>query len=260
MKRIYILINLFVFACCSIHAEDIDKLKSIKARSEALYVKPETLDRLMIELRGFETSGQAQIDAVLLDTYISISSGYAANNHFKQAYEVYRKFLKHKEKFLTKNLNDQINQATASISGRKANDDKVRDDLSGNLKNLTESNEDLESSVLSFKRNFSFALIAISSVFAIMLVGSGIKMINLRSRRRQSRDRMKSIHRLAVVGGFDEGIKQSLTGSILEMQKMSGEIQQLLKTQEQNFTPVKNANVSLTVIQKIFSDLKKNFD
>ena len=255
MKKIILIIVIFVSTFAPVYPQNPDELQSINNNSKVQFVKPEMLDQLMIALRKYETEPVRRQDTLLLDTYRNISSAYMANNHFKQAYEVYIKYINIKEDMLSADKTVSINEAINSVSSLQQKDEKNEIELQTKLNQLKEENELLAMKQLSFKRNFSLALIILTSIFAIMLVSSGIRMISLRSKLQQNRDRMKNIHRLAVTGNFSSGLRTSMKTVLKTSEGQTSELHQIFKKQEQSFSPVKQANQIISGIEKTFKEI-----
>ena len=236
--------------------QSIEDLQRINSKSKTLFVKPEILDQLLIDLRTFENSPQRELDTLLLETYHSIASVYMANNHFKKAYEVFTKYLNRKEAMLLADKKASVDRIINSVSGRQQVDINIESDLQKKVAQLKIDNELLESRRKSFKRNFSFALIFLTGIFAIMLVSGGVRLMTLGSTLQQNREKMKNIHRKAVVGGFTEGLESSIKTNLSKIEEETKELQQSLKKQEQSFSPAKQANQLLAGIEKVIKELK----
>ena len=235
--------------------QSYDELQTINDKSKSQFVKPESLDQLMIVLRKYEASQVRSQDTLLLDTYKNISSAYMANNHFKQAYEVFQKYIIRKENMLSADKSDFLNQNISSVTSRKQKDDNEEMELQSRLKQLKEDNAHLDVRQNFFKRNFSLALIILTAIFALVLVNTGIRMMNLRSNLQQNRDRMKSIHRLAVTGKFSSGLISGLNSVLKSSEEQTRELGDDLKKQEQILTPVKQANQIFSGIEKSFKEV-----
>jgi hypothetical protein len=250
------LIVLFFISGIHLQAQNLGELQSMNAKAKFQFVQPEVLDRLMAGMRLYESHPVAGQDSLMLDTYNAVISGYMANNHFKQAYESFNRYLHYKESMLSKQKAEAISKTINSVSARQSTDDKQQSELQNQLSSLMKENVDLDSKRVSFKRNFSFALIVLSAIFAIMLVSGGIKLMNLRTEVTRSHDRMKEIHRSAVTGKLSNGIQESFNSSVASIEMQAKELKEILKSQEQ-FAPAKQASGMLTAIVKSLSEFKK---
>jgi len=251
MKKIFTIIILCVIFH-SAFSQSMEELESINRKSKVLFVRPEILDKLLIDLRKFESPVVHNQDSLILDTYDAIASGYMANNHFKRAYEVYDKYLMRKEEMLLDDKNTAILAANTSFEGKQQINERNVNELQDKLNTLTNDNEALISSRQSFKSLFSFILIFLTAIFAVMLVTAGIQMMNIRSSLQKNRARIKSIHRIALIGKYSEGIKNSLKVSLLKIGDQVKELQQILKKQEQG--TLKQTNQILSGADKIYQE------
>ena len=124
MKKLVLTFFIIATPLIAVFAQSQEELQTMNNKSKFQFVRPETLDQLMIALRKFETEIERSQDTLLLDTYKNISSAYMANNHFKQAYEVYNKYLNRKEAMLSAYKSDVISKAIQSVSDRLQKNEK----------------------------------------------------------------------------------------------------------------------------------------
>jgi len=230
----------------------LEELQSLNTMAKFQYVKPETLDKIMAGLRLYESNPVQGQDSLILDTYNAGINGYMVNNHFKQAYETFNRYLEYKEKMLSKQKADAISKAFESVKQRQSSDDQSQGQLQSDLTTLNSDNDRLETKRQSFKRNFSFALILLSAVFAVVLVMGGIKLMNLRSELMTAQKRMKDIHKTAVVGTLSKGIAKSLSDNLEDILKKENVLMQQLKKQE-SFPATKK---SLSILKEIDQHIK----
>ncbi len=259
MKKIILISLISTFQFVFLSAQTPGELLIINTKSKNQFVKPEMLDLLMIALKKHDTAQLRTEDSLLLDTYKNISSAYMANNHFKQAYNVYSMYIRRKEQMLSADKANSIREAINSVSLRQGENDKEEKNLTAELNQLSEDNESLSVKQVSFKSNFSLALIILTAIFAIMLVSAGIKKMSLRAKLQQNRDRMKSIHRSAVIGNFSSGLRTTIQTVLITSKEQTSELHEILKKQEQNFPPVKQANQIITGIEKNFEEVPDTF-
>ncbi len=258
MKAKYLFIFLLITKLNSF-AQNLDELQSINVKAKFQFVTPETLDRIMAGMRLYESNPVTGQDSLMLDTYNSVINGYMVNNHFKQAYETFNRYLTYKEKMLSDQKSKALADANQSVDGRQSKDDKEQVALQDKMTRLIAENVRLDSKRISFKRNFSFALIVLSALFAIMLVSGGIKLLNLRSELTRSHERMKEIHRNALSGRLSGGITGNFSTAVSTIESDSKELQQILKQQDQNFPASKQAGSILSGIEKTLKDIRKKF-
>ncbi len=244
----------FGFVYCIAFSQSNDELMSINRKAKVIFVKPETLDKLLIDLRKFEDPINHSQDSLILDTYDAIATGYMANNHFKRAYEIYNKLLTRKEEMLSEDRIVSIKAANNTYESRQQVDEKRVMELQDSLNTITSDNESLLSGRESFKRNFSFLLIFLTAIFAVMLVTAGIQMMNIRSALQKNRERIKSIHRVSLIGKYGNGLMVSLTSSLMRISELIKDLQQQLKKHDQGIASVKQANQSLTAADKYLKE------
>lgn len=236
----FILLGLMVFSF-ETKSQTAEELQQINTGAKVIYVKAESLDQLMIRLRPFENNLPAGQESLMMDTYRTIANGYAVNNHFKQAYEVYKRYLSFKENYYLKIKSDAIQSAQASIHTRKDADEKLVMDLQNQVSQLQIENDQLISKRSNFKKYFSAGLIALSALFASLLVGSGIKLNSIRVKLKQSRERMKEIHRIAALGAAPNVFSNTLS----HLNQISTDAQEISSAVKE-LQPAGNAIAGLT--------------
>lgn len=228
MKKISLYI-LFVFFCSSVFGQDVATLQSLNARAKTIYIKAEALDQIMIALRPFEGKHGAGIDTLLMETYKIISQGYADNNHFKQGYQVYDKYINYRIESLQLYKTATINAAAASIDSRKQKDDAAQVDLQNTISQLQIDIDQLGSKRSGFKKYFSFGVILLSLVFAGLLVNYGVKFSNLKNQIKENKDSMLASHRLATVGSFASGYQSETGKSFVNIENTIAQIKSEIK-------------------------------
>jgi hypothetical protein len=225
MKKVSLL-SIILLIAATVSAQSIEELKTILDKSKDRYIKPETLDQLMISLRVYREHPLPDQDSLMLETYQSISSAYSANLRFKQGLNAYNLYLAYKEEMLSKDKEKALNTTMNSIGERTRNDENELKALQYQLSELKKDNTALTRRVVLFKTYFSFILIALSVIFAVILVSYRIRSGSLRSRLNQNRASMKNIHHLALTGRYEEGVRTALQNSI---QNVHAEIEALKK-------------------------------
>ena len=229
-------------------AQEMDDLQTIYAKANEMYVTPESLDRLVHKLSQYEISNDQRQDSLLLDTYRSIAAGYLANNHFKRGYEVYMEYLSKKEKYLSLEKSIAIAKELSDAKDRQKNSDLTQSNLQDEVNTLENNYTALDSKRLLFKRGFSFIIIFLTALFAIMLVSAGIRMLTLRSQLKQSKDKIRKIHSLAVVGALEKGILPAFETNLPEISNLVLPLEKRLQTHEKDFKPAQEALNSLKVV------------
>ena len=130
----------------------------------------------MIRLRSLEPGKDGvQPDSLFL-AYRLVADGYAINNHFRQAYDCYNRYLGIKETMLGQARRDSIRARQEAIRGRvKQEEGQVIE--SNNLVQNLQIEIDQQTSRHAFMRQFfSIALVALTALIALMLVRSGIRL------------------------------------------------------------------------------------
>ncbi len=233
--------------------QSLDELQKINVAAKAQYIQPETLDQLMIRLRPFVEQPVTGQDSLLMETFTIIANNYTSNNHFKQAYTVYNQYLDYKQNYLIKEKNKAIITANTSVGTRRDKEEVELVDLQNKVHQLEIDIEELGAKRSGFKRYFSIALITLSAIFAAMLVSSGVKLNNMRSRLKQNRERMKEIHRVASIGsiakGITSGLKTSMNSLTEAITSLIGQLQKI----EANVPEAKQVINGLTEAQKSLS-------
>ncbi|MBL0257741.1 MAG: hypothetical protein IPQ03_09520 [Bacteroidetes bacterium] len=225
-------------------------LQQINAGAKVIYVKPESLDQLLIRLRPLESNLPSGQESLMMDTYRTIANQYALNNHYKQAYEVYVRYIRFKENFYRKEKASALNAAQSTITKRKDADETAVMDLQNQVSQLQIENDQLISKRSNFKKYFSAGLIALTALFASLLVGSGIKLNTIRVKLKQSRERMKEIHRISTIGACS---KEIYPGTQNLLNQLDQEVQEISMA-------VKDLQPSGTVVSGIAKKIKEVLD
>jgi hypothetical protein len=252
-------IFVIVFYFCSSFgmAQSLDILKSMNSSAKTKNVPAETLDRLVSQLHPYEDSlGTNSInDSILFDTYIWIANGYAANFHFRQAYEVYRRYIGNKSKALEIYRAVEISKVQTLVTDRQFAGDKEKRELNFKLNQLETENKSLDSKRHAWKMNISFTLIILSAIVAIMLVSSAIRLFSRRAKIRQSRDQIKEMHRISNIGYLESGLNFYMLKSIETLKEKFIEIQNIYKNNSSTLPSTESLKKSLDKIDKNLKDL-----
>ncbi|MFZ7114011.1 MAG: hypothetical protein ACO1G9_01435 [Bacteroidota bacterium] len=253
MKKITLFI-LFSIICTVSYGQDIATLQSLNARAKTIYIKAEALDQIMISLRPYEDLHGDGIDTLLMETYKIISQGYSDNNHFKQGYQVYDKYLNYRIESLQRYKTKTISNAAASIDSRKQKDDAAQVDLQNTISQLQIDIDQLGSKRSGFKKYFSFGVIVLSLIFAGLLVNYGVKFNNLKNQIKDNKDSMMSGHRLSTLGHFASGYQSETGKSFVSIENTIAQVKSELKsTTDQN---LKKADQLCSVILKSTAEVK----
>ena len=210
MKKIHltyvILFFLQAFISDETSAQNNFDISEINQAAKAQFIQPAELDRLLILLRTVENGVNQEQEAMLIETYRTISDQYVANNHYSQAYQVYSKAMNWKQEFAERNFHRKIDSTNKAIEQRRANDGTELMNLQNQVQELQIDNDLLVSNRINFKKYFSFVIIALSSLFALILVRSAMKLFRIRSQLKENKEVMQSNHRISTLGGFAKGL------------------------------------------------------
>ncbi len=212
MTKIIFLFSILFLTGTSIFASLTDELGTLNYRAKVKYVTPEALDQVLIDLKAVQMNPGADSlnDFLVMDTYRAIASGYSANFHFKQAYEAFRKYVVYKENILVIQKEAAINNTLSSVTVRELLDEREMKDRIFKLSKLESEKQQLEADVYRWKRNISISLLVLSSIFALMLVSSGIKLFSRNSNISQNKETIKRIHRKSTIGSMEPGLSNSI--------------------------------------------------
>ncbi|MBP6334144.1 MAG: hypothetical protein KA444_01635 [Bacteroidia bacterium] len=252
--KLSLVIFLSVFSL-NVVGQDAYELNEINKSAKTLYVTPGTLDRLMTRLRVIEKSIPKDQEALLLETYKIITSQYVANNHFSQAYQVFSRYITVKEEITARNYALAIDSTKNDINERRLTDGTEVMNLQNQVQQLQIDNDLLISKRLNFKKYFSFIIIALSTVFALMLVKTAISLFTIRSQIKDNKDLMKQIHRQATLGAFTLGL-------VAKSRQKAGETEDLVNSISSNFQTLgyKDAGNNASEIHSQCKDLIKNLN
>ncbi len=214
-----------VFLAGTLNAQDNYSLVEINAAAKTQFIKPDALDRLMIRLRMIENNIPADQDALLAETYKTIADQYIANNHYSQAYQVYEKCMNFKQGAVARKFISLIDSTKKNIEVRRTNDGTELMNLQNQVQELQIDNDLLVSKRINFKKYFSFVIIALSTLFALILVRSALKLINIRSRLKENKEMMKAQHRIATLGYFVKGLVNQTRHKAGQLEDMAASIQ-----------------------------------
>ncbi|MBP6009419.1 MAG: hypothetical protein ACO1G7_01215 [Bacteroidota bacterium] len=205
-------------------------LASILQAARNPYIKPEALDQLMIRLRSLEPGKDGvQPDSLFL-AYRLVADGYALNNHFRQAYDCYNRYIGIKETMLGQARRDSIRARQEAIRGRvKQEEGQVIE--SNNLVQNLQIEIDQQTSRHAFMRQFfSIALVALTALIALMLVRSGIRLNGYKQDLKASQQHLRELHRNALLGKLSRGIFSTRLERRSEIMSKTDELLKLLQS------------------------------
>ena len=254
MKKITILLFTLLGSYFAIQGQNISDLQQINSKSKTIYIKPEALDNLVISLRPFEIMHGRGIDSLMLDTYKNISKGYADNNHFKQGYEIYDRYINYKIEMLNQQKLSTISSAAQSINNRKKKDDAAQIVQQNNILELQNNIDNLSSNIISFKKIFTIVIIALALFIAGLLVSTNVKLNNLKKQIQDNKNQIKINHRLSTLGKFAKGFLKSNHEKIIEVENSILDIKSALKNSSSSHA--KEADNLASSILKCTSELK----
>jgi len=240
-----------------LHAQDnaVPDLQQINSAVKNVYAKVEDLDKVQQELKYFDehpVTTKEQQD-LLLASYRALAQDYSSNNHFKQGYQVYQHYLSLKEDFMAKEKAEAIAKLTVELQDKQKKYEEAALNMQNRVIQLQMDNDYLQSKRKSFKHYFSLGIIALTVIFAFLLLQAGIKLTRLRHDVKAGRDRLKLIHRIAVLGKLRNGVKLSMANLFASLKKTSAET---AKQVEQLGQLSGEKNPDLVAIRKHLNELK----
>ena len=237
----------------------VPDLASMNSTAKNPYIKVEAMDKLQQDLNYFNehpVQGKEQ-QQLLLDTYRAIANAYSANNHYKQGYGVYQKYLALKEQFLSAEKTEDISTLVHRLEEEQSKDENELVSKQNEIQQLDLDNKYLDARRKAFKQYFSFGVIALTVLFSFLLLQAGLKLNKIRNDLKTGRERLKTIHRSATLGRLKNGILQ-LTNhqfSFIRKETDSG----LLKIDElSQIANVKSGD--LTNLRKNLNEMKQASD
>ncbi len=256
MKNYSILCS-FLFIVHFANAQDtiaVADLQQINTAAKNQFTPVETLDKLQHDLKYFDTHPvNKDQEQLLLDTYRKIADGYSANNHYKQGYGVYQKLLSLKETFLSAEKSTSLAKANSHIAELQHKDEDELLRVQNEIQQLQMDNENLQAKRVSFKKYFSFIIVALTIVFAFLLLQAGLQLNKIKQELNTGRARLKTIHRIATLGQLKKGILVSVSialSSIRKLSEESGAQLDQLSHGEKN-TDLGNLRKQMTELKKI---------
>lgn len=188
----------------------------------------EALDQAAIQLHYFDSvQPTPEQEAKMLEAYKALSSGFAANVHYKQGYNVFQKYLTLKEKILAREKAAVISRLQNEYQQKdKADEDKVVT-LQNEVAQLNMDTEGFISKRSGFKNIFSIVIVVLSMIFAASLFRSGVKLKNLNAETKANQEKLAENHRLASLGYLSEGIPGAVTSNREALRKATSDAMQI---------------------------------
>lgn len=166
--------------------------------------KTADLDRLLQNLKGLKAKNDEQKEQ-FMKLHKTISNGYASNGNYKIAYEEYMNYLELKEELFLKDFSETVRKAKQSYEERSIG-------LENSLNKARETEQDALASVQHwdtlrsvYQKFFSLGLLALTVVFSLSFVRSGVRMVNMRKETDSLRKRITGMHRLSMLGRITPG-------------------------------------------------------
>ena len=213
------------------------------------------LVRWQQELNYFDTHPVQGDDQKLLlfDTYRLLANGYSANNHFKQGYTVYQKYLGLKEKILMLEKAEAISKLVREIESQQSKDENELINSKNEIQQLQLDNTQLEKKRKTFKHYFSFGVIVLTVLFSFLLLQAGLKLNKIRQDLKAGRERLKNIHRIASIGRLLNGMQIMFNNSFSAIKKLT---ETSIPIAEQLPPSSNKKNDELIGLKKQLTDLK----
>lgn len=256
MKKIFLIILAFVSLNVSAQDATAPDLQQINASAKNTYIKVEALDKITQELKYFDDhqlTGKEQ-QQLLLETYRAVANGYSINNHFKQGYTIYIKYLSIKENYLAAEKAEAISKINQSIEEQQRKDADELIAMHNTVQQLQLDNENLETKRKSFKHLFSLIIIGLTVIFAFLLLQTGLKLNKIKHDLKAGRERLEKIHRIAVFGKLKNGISFTFNSILASLKNNSAEN---IKLTDQLNQLSGGKNHDLTQLQKQLNELSR---
>ena len=256
MKKRSIFFITGVLLALNLSAQSIPDLAQINASAKNQFVKVDELDRMQQELKYFDehpAKGKEQ-QQTLLDSYRSIANAYSLNNHFKQGYGVYQKYLTLKEGFLSAEKAEILANANSNIEEKQRKDADELISMQSLAQQLQLDNEYLQSKRKSFKHYFTLGIITLTVIFAFLLLQGGLKLNKIKNELKAGRERLMSVHRIAALGKLKTGITLTISQLYASFKKSGDEN---LKQVEELSRQTDGKNNELAALRKQLNDLNR---
>lgn len=220
-KGIFIILLISLSRLVTAQESPVPDLAALNSAAKNPYVKVESLDKLQQDLGYFNehpVHGKEQ-QQMLLDTYRSIANGYSVNNHYKQGYGIYQKYLDLKERFLTAEKTEAVSSLVHGLEEKQSKDENELVSKQNEIQQLELDNKYLDAQRKAFKQYFSFGVIALTVLFSFLLLQAGLKLNKIRNDLKTGRDRLKTIHRYATLGRLKSGLMHMMGHQFTDMKK-----------------------------------------
>lgn len=232
MCKKLILLLFILLISANIGRAEVDNMfmEEIRSKTASESTKPEDLDRLINRLRDTPANGALDFKN-RTEAYKLISDGYAKRNHFRQAYTTYLKYLEIKEQHFSERIATAISGAQTAIAANQSKLDQEEQSTREEAADLLSSSERFNTSTYVYKKFFSLGIIVLTILFAISLVRSGMRLLNMKKETEVEKSKILELHRLAVAGklveGNTEGQRESLHSISHAIQESATELSTL---------------------------------
>ncbi|MFM2134924.1 MAG: hypothetical protein RL021_324 [Bacteroidota bacterium] len=200
-------------------AQTTEEFEPVPApKSERSESNTDELDKIRQNLTGLKAR-TAEEREQFMKLHKTLSNGYASKGHYKQAVDEYAAYLDLKEQLFQKELQETVSKASSSMRERS---DKLEQDLKAaaeEAESATASVERYDTFRMIYQQFFSIGLVALTVVFALSFVRSGVRMSNRRKETRELRNRLLGMHRTALAGRLSNGIRMGHRDSLSRLSK-----------------------------------------
>ncbi|MEY4593997.1 MAG: hypothetical protein RIQ47_407, partial [Bacteroidota bacterium] len=125
----------------------------------------------------------------------------------------------------------EISGAQAAIAANQSKLDQEEQSTREEAADLLSSSERFNTSTYVYKKFFSLGIIVLTILFAISLVRSGMRLLNMKKETEVEKSKILELHRLAVAGklveGNTEGQRESLHSISHAIQESATELSTL---------------------------------
>jgi len=204
VKRFFLLLLLVNVSSMCIADIDPAFMDEIRNKTSSAVTKPEDLDRLLNRLRDTPLAEGADYRNKIT-AYQLISDSYAKRNHFRQAYTTYLQYLELKEQLFRERMTTAISTAQSSSESRQLKLTEEEKTTGEQADELLLSADRFTTSTFVYKKFFSLGIIVLTIIFAISLVRSGVRLLNMKKENEVVRNNILQLHRIALAGNLMEG-------------------------------------------------------
>lgn len=227
-------------------------LSRINQAAKNPFLPVEQVDQLAMQLRQISPENDPEQLRLLYETHQLISNLYVSNNHFKQACQVYERYLRIKETKLAESKVNALNAAVASVNDRASKLDQEVLSTRSEAETLKNETNRFEILYATWKQVSSFVIIGLTVLFAFMLVRSGLRMNTIKKETTEIRETIRQRHRMSVVGVLSEGFTNGLSSQLEYIRNAAKDASK--KLSDVKFSPQEPAGLSAQDAIKKFND------